>query len=202
MTEDKKEKYGFLLDLAEARYMRTDRDITTYKIDDYDVAETFFQHLLILQQMRFENPSWAKQYATDTLRYQHFTGIKTGATDLHNLASILNNPTRYRDKIPNLGTVRFDHIALKRYLRDVILGKNDVQFVRSFFLKMQKTLAIRGSALKIARRVIADYQTSIDNEKTSVTTRLKNSLWKDAKFRSDLYKPYMRSTSDITNSQN
>ena len=43
-------------ELTEAKYMRTPRD-TVGRSED-NIAQGFFEHLLVLQQMRFENPSW------------------------------------------------------------------------------------------------------------------------------------------------
>jgi hypothetical protein len=40
--------------------------------DATDVAESFFEQLLMLQQMRFENPTFAKKYAKDTLKFMNF----------------------------------------------------------------------------------------------------------------------------------
>jgi hypothetical protein len=187
-----KPKFSFIREeILESRYIRTSSDISAY---DVDVPETFFEHVLMLQQLRYENPRFAQKYARDTLRYQSFSTIKTEATDLHNLAVILNNPSRYRSKTSGLGSVSFDQVKFKRYLRDLINGRNDVQFVRSYLLQLQKTLGISGSTMRIARRVLSDYNISADGEKSSVTTRLKASQWRDGKFRSDIFRPYTKAT--------
>ena len=79
-------------ELAEARYIRNHRD--TVGKSAGNLADGFFEHLLVLQQMRFENPAWAKKYAKDTLKFQSFTSVRTGATDLHNLTAIISNPSK------------------------------------------------------------------------------------------------------------
>jgi hypothetical protein len=38
------------------------------------------------------------------------------------------------------------------------------------------------------------YNYSADGEKSSVTTRLKASQWRDGKFRSDIFRPYTKAT--------
>ena len=115
-TLDTKKKYSFLRDeITEARYIRTGAD--TLGRDMTDVAESYFEQLLMLQQMRFENPAFAKKYAKDTLKFMNFSGIKPGGTDLHNLASIINNPSKYKG-VTSAGNVNFNELQFKRYLRD------------------------------------------------------------------------------------
>ena len=127
-------------ELCEARYIRTPRDAIGRSGDN--IAETFYEHLLVLQQMRFENPQWAQKYAKETLKYMNFTNVRTGATDLHNLASILNNPSKFADKMGTTSNLRFDELGFKRYLRNIIDGRSNPGQDRAFLLKMQKNLGI------------------------------------------------------------
>jgi len=177
-------------ELCEARYMRTHRDTVGRSGDN--IAQGFFEHLLVLQQMRFENPTWAKKYAKATLKFQSFTNVRTGATDLHNLAAIIANPSLFGAKVPDLGNFRFDELRFKRYLRNIIAGRYEPSMDRAFFLKMQKNLGIGGSMLKTARRVMADYGATNTGERKAVSTRMMNSFRQDSKFRSDMFKPYTR----------
>tara|TARA_R110002074_G_scaffold340991_1_gene511474 strand:+ start:118 stop:816 length:699 start_codon:yes stop_codon:yes gene_type:complete len=181
--------FEFLRDeLTEARYMRTPRD-TVGRSED-NIAQGFFEHLMVLQQMRFENPAFAKKYAKDTLRYAGFSNVRTGATDLHNMASILNNPGKFADKLGGMGDTRFDELAFKRFLRNVATDKYVPGQDRAFFLKTQKNLGIKNSLLKKARRIMGDYGGTTPQERASVSLRLTNSFRQDGKFRSDLFSPY------------
>ena len=173
-------------EITEARYIRTAND--TVGRDASDVAESYFEQLLMLQQMRFENPTFAKKYARDTLRNMNFASVKPGATDLHNLASILNNPNKYQGVT---GSVTFDELGLKRYLRDIINGKDSTAMDRTFLMRQQKQLGIDSSFLKAARRVSADYGRSNAGERTALSARMVNSQRVDGKFRSDISKQYM-----------
>jgi len=186
--ENKTTKYQFLNnELAEAKYMRTDRDTIGRSSDN--IAQGFFEHLLVLQQMRFENPTWAQKYAKDTMRYMSFNNVRTGATDLHNLASIVNNPAKYASKIGN-SSATINELGFKRYLRNIINGKYVPGQDRAFFLATQKSLGIKNSLLKQARRVMSDYGVTNKNERASVSTRLTNSFRQDSRYRSDVFKPY------------
>lgn len=178
-------------ELSEARYIRNHRD--TVGKSAGNLVDGFFEHLLVLQQMRFENPAWAKKYAKDTLKFQSFTSVRTGATDLHNLTAIISNPSKFKDKVGSeLSGYRFDELQFKRYLRDVAAGRYNPSYDRSMFLKLQKGLNIKNSLLKQARRVIGDYGSSVPNERKTVSTRIMNSFRQDNRFRSDLYKPYAK----------
>lgn len=175
-------------EITEARYIRTGADAIGR--DMTDVAESYFEQLLMLQQMRFENPAFAKKYAKDTLKFMNFAGIKPGATDLHNLASILNNPSKYKG-VTSTGSVNFNELQFKRYLRDIINGRDNTAMDRTFLMKAQKDLGINSSFLKQARRVSADYGRSNQGERAGLSARMVNSQRVDGKFRSDISKQYM-----------
>jgi len=180
--------FEFLKDeLAEAKYIRSPRD--TVGRSDQGIAESFFEHLLVLQQMRFENPAYAQKYAADTLRFMNFTNVRTGATDLHNLASILNNPTKFADKMGTSG-LPFDELGFKRYLRNIKDGKYQPAQDRAFFYKMQKNLRIKNGLLNQARRMMSDYRAASSSERSNVSGRMVNSFRQDGQYRSDIFGPY------------
>jgi len=175
-------------EITEARYIRTGGDTMGRNMND--IAESYFEQLLMLQQMRFENPAFAKKYAKDTLKFMNFNGVKAGGTDLHNLASIINNPTKYSG-VTASGNVQFDEIGFKRYLRDIISGRDSTAMDRTFLMRQQKQLGIDSSFLKAARRVSADYGRSNPGERTALSARMVNSQRVDGKYRSDISKQYM-----------
>jgi hypothetical protein len=179
-------------ELYEARYLRNPADATGYS--EYDIANTFFEHMLMLQQMRYENPEAAAAYAKKTLQNQTFTQVRTGATDLHNLASILANQNKYSDKLTSTGNVSLDELKFKRYLRDVAAGKLNKAQDRQLFMSMQRNLQIRNSLLKNARRVAQDYGSATNQERKAVAQRMINTNRQDNKFRSDMFRPYAATT--------
>ena len=188
-TVEKTSKYSFIREeITEARYIRTGRDALGRDMND--VAESYFEQLLMLQQMRFENPAFAKKYAKDTLKFMNFASIKPGGTDLHNLASIINNPNKYKG-VTSGGAIRFDELGFKRYLRDIVAGRDNTAMDRTFLMKQQKNLGIDSSFLKQARRVSADYGRSNAGERAGLSARMVNSQRVDGKFRSDISKQYM-----------
>ena len=175
-------------ELTEARYIRSASD--TVGRDMNDVGESFFEQLIMLQQMRFENPAFAKKYAKDTLKFMNFTSVKPGGTDLHNLAAIITNPKKYQG-VTSGGKVGIDELGFKRYLRDIAAGRSNTAMDRSFLMRQQKNLGIDSSFLKAARRVSGDYARSNAGERTALSARMVNSQRVDGKFRSDISKNYM-----------
>lgn len=176
-------------ELTEARYIRNVQD--TIGRDATDVAESFFEQLLMLQQMKYENPKLAKKYAQDTLRFQGFGSVKPGATDLHNLAAILQNPAKYKG-VTSGGTVGFDDLGFKRYLRNIISGRDEPNVDRQFLLNQQKRLGIRSSFLKSARRIAGDYTRATPQERQAMTARMINAQRQDGKFKSDITRGYAK----------
>ena len=124
-------------EITEARYIRNVRD--TIGRDATDVGESFFEQLLMLQQLKYENPAMAKKYAQETLRYQGFNSVKPGGTDLHNLASIIQNPSKYQG-VTSGGSVAIDELGFKRYLRNIINGRSEPGMERTFLMNQQKKL--------------------------------------------------------------
>tara|TARA_Y100000389_G_scaffold182903_1_gene199904 strand:+ start:645 stop:1328 length:684 start_codon:yes stop_codon:yes gene_type:complete len=175
-------------ELTEARYLRNPKDATGYS--EYDIANTFFEHMLMLQQMRYENPEAAAAYAKKTMQYQNFSNVRTGATDLHNLGAILANQSKFADKLTSTGNVSLDELKFKRYLRDVASGKVNKAQDRQLFMTMQRNLGIRNSLLKNARRVAQDYGSATNQERKAVAQRMVNTTRQDQKFRSDIFRPY------------
>jgi len=174
-------------ELYEARYIRSARD--SVGRDMHEIGETFYEQLLMLQQMRYENPAFAKKYANDTLKHMNFNSVKAGATDLHNLTSIINNPSKYPG-VTSGGKVHVDELAFKRYLRSIAQGKPATGMDRQFLLQQQKNLGIKNSFLKGARRLSGDYGRTTKSERQLLSTRMINSQRQDNKLRSDISKQY------------
>jgi hypothetical protein len=176
-------------EITEARYIRNVRD--TIGRDATDVGESFFEQLLMLQQLKYENPAMAKKYAQETLRYQGFNSVKPGGTDLHNLASIIQNPSKYQG-VTSGGSVAIDELGFKRYLRNIINGRSEPGMERTFLMNQQKKLKIKSPFLKSARRIVGDYGRSTPDERKVLSTRMINSQRQDGKYRSDITKNYAK----------
>jgi hypothetical protein len=140
--------------------------------------------------MKYENPKAAKEYATRTLS-NGLSGWRSSGSDFNNMAQILLGPDRYSDKIINDRVVSVPSLQLKSWLRNIAQGKNDANYDRRFFLALQRQLGVKSSGLISARRVVADWDRSLGNERVQAIARVHRGLSRDLK-QVDFYAPFAR----------
>lgn len=192
-TTSSNNTFSFLRgELLEARYIRVERQAAGHTIAD--LSETFFEHMIMLQQLRYEDPLSAKKYASDTLKYYDFTNIRSGATDLHNLASIIMNPDKFSDTVETDKVATIPELQFKRWLRDIKSDKWQPTLDRQFFYKLERDLGIKSSIHKRMRRIIQDYSLSTPSERKMIATRLMLHFKQDKRFMSDIFKPWAETT--------
>ena len=192
-------KYGFLKgELQEARYIRIPRHAAGHTMSD--IGETFFEHVVMLQQLRYENPDMAAKYASDTLRFFDFSNVRTGATDLHNLASIIMNPDKFKDTVGGDG-IGMPSMGFRRWLRDIKASNTRPPVDRQFLYNLEKQLGIKNSILKKMRRTVQDYSMASPGEKKMLATRLTLHFKHDRRFLSDIFKPWSSSTKGMVPDQ-
>lgn len=186
-------KFGFLKgELQEARYIRIPRNAAGHTMAD--IGETFFEHMIMLQQLRHENPEAAMKYAKDTMKFMDFSNVRSGATDLHNLASIIMNPSKFADEVGGDSGVRIPEMQFKRWLRDIKAGNMNPSMDRQFLYKLEKELGIKNSILRNMRRIAQDYSMATPNERKMISTRLMLHFRQDRRFMSDIFKPWAATT--------
>jgi len=186
-------KFSFIRgELLEARYIRIERNAAGHTMAD--ISETFFEHMLMLQQLRYENPAEAQAYAAKTLRFFDFSAIRGGATDLHNLAAIIMNPSKFADTVGSAGNIGIPEMQFKRWLRDIKADKFQPTLDRNFFFKTEKQLGIQSSILKRMRRITQEYSLATPGERKMVATRLMLHFRQDRRYMSDIFKPWADTT--------
>lgn len=180
----------FLRDeLVEAKLFRSPASFKTKSAED--VAHNIYAHILSLQAMRYTDPGVAGKYAKNTLRFNGFDGVRTGATDLHNLMGHLSS---MEDK----GILSIPNAQVKRMLRDIQNGVKVTDRDRRTLLQLERTLGIKDPNLKSMRRIIADWPRAMPNEQKVGATRLGFMMNHYARG-SDLHAPYQRSIRGIAN---
>lgn len=190
---DDKQTFSFIKgELLEARYIRIERQAAGHTMAD--ISETFFEHMMMLQQLRYENPAAAQKYAKDTLKFFDFSNIRGGATDLHNLASIIMNPDKFADTVGKSGKTGIPEMQFKRWLRDIKADKWQPTLDRQFFFKLEKELGVKSSIHKRMRRIVQDYSLATPGEKKMVATRLMLHFKQDRRHMSDVFKPWAETT--------
>ena len=171
-------------EMTEARLFKNPKQFVTQSGED--IAANVYAHLLGVQAMRYTDPGKASTYARNTLKYSGFDGVRSGATDLHNLIAGLERKGGYR--IPTA--------QIKRYLRNVQNGVVDTQLDRRTMIAVERSLKIGDSKLKSMRRIVGDWPRALPNERTAGATRLGFMLNHYAKG-SDLTGPYNKSVRGI-----
>jgi|TARA_R110002153_G_scaffold273220_1_gene443462 hypothetical protein len=183
--EPKQKMFGFMNDeLVEARLFRNPTQFATSNKED--IAKNVYAHLMGVQAMRYTDPGQASTYARKTMSYNGFDGVRTGATDLHNLIAGLERKGGY--SIPTA--------QIKRYLKNVQNGVVDTQLDRRTMLAVERSLQIRDPKLTAMRRIISDWPRALPNEQKAGATRLGFMLNHYARG-SDLAGPYNKSVTGI-----
>lgn len=178
-------KFEFLNDeMTEARLFKSPSQFVSQSGED--IAANVYAHMLSLQAMKYTDPGKARKYAGQTLKFSGFDGVRSGATDLHNLIAGLEKKGGY--SIPTA--------QIKRYLRNTQNGVFDTQLDRRTLLAVERSLKVRSSNLKSMRRIISDWPRALPNERRAGATRLGFMLNHYAKG-SDLAVPYNRSVRNI-----
>ena len=180
--------FEFVKELSEARVFRNPNNLPNVGISK--IAENFFNAALALQIMRYENPKVAKRYAQQTLS-NGLDGWRSSGSDFNNMAQILINPDRYKDKIEVDRLITVPELQMKTWLRNIAQGKLDDANDRRFFLALQRRLGVDSPGLMSARRVVADWAKSLGNERAQATARVYRGLSHDLK-QSDLFAPFAR----------
>jgi len=180
--------FEFIKDLGEARIFRNPTKLPNIGVGS--VAENFFNAALALQIMKYENPKAATAYAQRTLA-GGFDGWRSSGSDFNNMAEILKNPDRYSDRINFDRRVSVPTMQMKTWLRNMSQSKYDANADRKFFLALQRQLGVRSAGLIGARRVVADWERSVGNERAQAISRVHRGMSHDLK-QSDLYTPFAK----------
>jgi hypothetical protein len=145
---------NFIQELVEARFFRYQENFQGKKASD--LATTLFLLLLLLEVLRKYDPSYAQRYAKETFTYGSFDGIRSYATDVHNLIAVLSD-SKNQFKVVQDRSIFVPEFALKRHFRDVMYSTREFALNRSFFIQLASDLGVTDSAAMTARRTINDY---------------------------------------------
>lgn len=182
----------FIRNLVEARFFRYQDNFDGKRISD--IATTLYLLLLLVEISRRFCPEYAQRYCKQTFTMGNFDGIRSYATDVHNLIAVLNNK-HLRDKLDIDRTVHLPEFAIKRYLRDVMWGTREHNLNRSFFIQLSSDLGVTDPNTRTARRNIIDYHSLTPQEYYDTAERISRKL-NDLAINCDLhwyYKTEIRS---------
>ena len=174
----------FINELAESRIYRNADGLKGKSAED--IAKIAYLTVMMLEVLRFQDKSSAKSYAQKTLPFQQFQGMRTSATDLHNLLVALASQDEYENKIKTNYNINVPTLQFKRYLRDVDNGYKNIPMDRNFFLELERYFKISDSNLKGIRRHVMDWHRTSDSEKVVVVRKIKQ-LANAITIQNDLY---------------
>jgi len=141
-----------------------------------ELARVTYLMILILEILRKEDNKFAQDYAQQTLAYDDFDHMRTNATDLHNLISVLTHQDKYANRIKEDKTISMPSLQTKRHLRDMIRGVYVKQMVLQYLLTVERFLKIDDSLLKQMRRQVGEWHVLSDREKREVQRKIKSIL--------------------------
>lgn len=165
----------FIQSLIEARLFRYEGDFSGKKVSQ--VGTIAYCLFLMCEVLRHYDSTFVKKYASDTYFYGDFSGVRTYATDLHNILAMLSN-SGLRSKLKNDANVTVPQFAINRYLRDLAGGVRGTEKAldRQFFYELQSKLKISDSNLSTIRRNLVDVQYVSNQEYRDSAERLNRIL--------------------------
>tara|TARA_Y100000114_G_scaffold51739_1_gene47198 strand:- start:802 stop:1557 length:756 start_codon:yes stop_codon:yes gene_type:complete len=191
-TLERKKKFDFLRDeITEAKLFRSP---TSFKNKDPEqLAHNIYAHVLSLQAMRYTNPGVAGKYAQNTVRFGGFDGVRTGASDLHNMIAGL-------ERMDTKGVINIPKAQLRKMLRDIQNGIKVTDRDRRTIMALERGLGIRDPNLKAMRRIVSDWPRATPQEQKLGATRLGFMMNHYARG-SDLHRPYINSIKGAPNAK-
>lgn len=150
-------------ELVEARLFRFPENL--HGRDAQGLARLLFASLLTMEIMRYENTNRAVQYAQQSLTFNEFDHMRTGATDVANLIAVLSNQSRYEKEIAVNTKISAPVLQIRTFLRTFVSVGYDQNEIRRFFIRLDEMLGVAGGEMHQARRIISDWEDASRMEK-------------------------------------
>lgn len=155
--------FEFLEELHEARLYRTVNNIKHVTLSR--LADNFFNAVLAISVMNMIHPKAAQRYAAYTIQIGNIDKWRMTDSDLHNLAYMLLHQDQFASKMTKDRFVSLPKLQYTQWLRNISNGKIDREYERRFLLRLQKDMGIHDAGMRTARRVVADWELSTDEER-------------------------------------
>lgn len=179
--------FEFIQELSEARLFRNPAKMG--EVFTSELADNFFNAVLALQTLKQTDPKAAQKYAQQTLQSGSVDGWRSSGSDLHNMAFMLKNQDRYEGRMTKDRHVTMPNLMFVGWLRNMAAGRDDKRYDRTFLLRLQKELAVQSPGLRAARRLIADWDHALNDERKLAATRVHQGMRHNMQS-SDMYAPY------------
>ena len=182
---------SFVKSLTEARLFRYEDDFKNKSVPQ--MAKVLYLLMLLVEVLRHFDSQFVKNYSRQTYLYGSFRGIRSYATDLHNvIASLADWDVRKTMKGENGLTV--PEFMLNRYFRDLTSGARagESSLDRQLFYKLQSDLKVSDGELSLIRRNLT-YVQYIDKQEMFDMAERVNRILDSTAIYSDLQWHYKTS---------
>ncbi len=173
-------------EITEGRLIRNVKDL-----QGKNIAQQIMNHVLVLEILAHTDPGYAARYARQTLSHGDYKGIRSNATDLHNLLSVAENKDRYAKDLPGLDKLSVPTLQINQYLRNITRKNLNREYTSQMMYRLQRGMGVNDSRTSSVRRVVQDWGRALDNEKAQAVDQLNRMMMADSR-RSDLYDRYAR----------
>ena len=143
-------------ELLEARMLRYMSNAEGRSADQ--LAGLMFACLLSVEILRRTDPSSAASYAKNTVMVGDFDQMKSSASDLYNIMTILDNQDKFEGVIRTNYSVSPAILETKAYLRRVMVNTNTTVQDRFVLTNVAQHLQISHGGLLLARRIISYWE--------------------------------------------
>ena len=157
-------------ELVEARLFRFAENL--HGRDAAGLGRLLFASLLTMEIMRHESPRQAVQYAQQSLVFNEFDHMRTGATDVANLIAVLSNQSRYEKEITANTRVSAPVLQIRTFLRTFTSTGYNQNEIRRFFIRLDEMLSVEGGEMHQARRIISDWEDATSTERHAAWSTL------------------------------
>lgn len=162
--------FKFLEELSEARLYRTVNNLRKATVGQ--LADNFFNAILAISVMHMIQPKVAQRYATNTIQIGSIDKWYMTSSDLHNLAYMLMYQDQFTEKLIKDRFATVPKLQYKQWLRNISQGNRDRPYERRFLLRLQRDLGISSSSMKTSRRIVADWESSTDDERKFAISKI------------------------------
>lgn len=174
-------------ELTESKLLRNEKNIP----DEPDtIINSLMLHVLALEVLRHESPAFAQKYARKS-GMGNYTKLITASTDLYNLATVIQNKDKVTNQVDIPSGVSIPQLQLTTYLRNIVSKNYSNAQVRQLLYKLQKSLTVRDSQLKIVRLAVQDWPGLTEQEKQGAYSILNRQFLLHSR-RSDIYSAFKK----------
>jgi hypothetical protein len=166
----------FIRELTEARLFRYQNEFKNQSVSY--LSKMLFLNMLMLEVLRLYDKGFVKKYAGDTYYYGSFDGVRSYASDLHNMiAALVNWDIRRTMSSDNGSSVPV--MTIRRYLLELSTGSRSPYQQpqdRNLFAALQTSLKVQSGVFSYVRRALTNLADLKENELADAAERLSREM--------------------------